>query len=173
MARSKSAAVTVPIPKDDADVRETLRRIGEIERSVAVRKASTDDAIAKLRKAFGDDVEAELLEAKDLRAGLQIYCATHRDRLTGGGQRKSYDFTTGTVAWRNRPPKVTIRGVDAVIAALFERGLTKFIRTKAEVNKEAMLDQPELAQTIAGVSIGSAGEEFIVEIAEDTAVEGA
>jgi phage host-nuclease inhibitor protein Gam len=34
---------------------------------------------------------------------------------------------------------------------------------KEEVNKEALLAEPEIAGTVAGVSIGSPGEDFIVE----------
>lgn len=42
-------------------------------------------------------------------------------------------------------------------------GLQRFIRTKEEPNKEAMQAEPEVARQVAGISIGSVGEDFVVE----------
>ena len=41
-------------------------------------------------------------------------------------------------------------------------GLHRFIRTKDEVNKEAMLNEPELAATVAGVSVIKGKEDFAI-----------
>ncbi len=44
-----------------------------------------------------------------------------------------------------------------VIEACKSLGLTAFLRIKEEVNKEAMLADPDKARTIAGVTIKSGG----------------
>lgn len=38
-----------------------------------------------------------------------------------------------------------------------------FLREKAEIDKEAMLREPDRARGIVGVTIGTAGESFSVE----------
>jgi phage host-nuclease inhibitor protein Gam len=61
-----------------------------------------------------------------------------------------------------RPPSVRLRDMKRVLEALVQLGLARFIRVKQEVDKEAMLREPELAAQVPGVSIGSEGEEFVV-----------
>lgn len=59
---------------------------------------------------------------------------------------------------------MTIRGADAVIAAIRAMGLgQRFLREKVEINKEAMLEDRVAASAIRGVAIGSDGEDFTVE----------
>jgi len=41
--------------------------------------------------------------------------------------------------------------------------LEKFIRVKEEVNKDAMLAEPDQAMKVPGVTIKSGGEDFIIE----------
>jgi phage host-nuclease inhibitor protein Gam len=54
-----------------------------------------------------------------------------------------------------------VRGAEAVLDALRRAGLSRFIRTKDEVNKEAILNEPEAVARIPGISI-SQGEDFVV-----------
>ena len=48
---------------------------------------------------------------------------------------------------------------------MFFKKIHKFIRVKREVNKEAMLEDPELAKTVRGVSI-TKREQFFVKPSE-------
>ncbi|MEC9342674.1 MAG: host-nuclease inhibitor Gam family protein, partial [Pseudomonadota bacterium] len=70
------------------------------------------------------------------------------------------------------PPRVTVRGQDAVIEALRAIGLGRFIRIKEEVNREALLAEPDVARSVAGISIGSEGEDFVVEPFEEELTDG-
>lgn len=49
-----------------------------------------------------------------------------------------------------------------MLESLRTLGLVRFIRTKEEVNKEAMLNEPELAATVAGVTIKTGVEDFVI-----------
>ena len=49
--------------------------------------------------------------------------------------------------------KVTIKGVEAVLERLIKARLKKFIRTKQEIDKEAMLKDVARAKKIEGVTI--------------------
>ena len=66
------------------------------------------------------------------------------------------------MAWRQRPPSVSIRGVDAVMDTLLRMGLGRFVRVKNEPNKEAMLNEPDAVRGIAGISIVTGQEDFTV-----------
>jgi phage host-nuclease inhibitor protein Gam len=167
MAKIKKRATNLPVPQSDVDAAAAIARIGELERAIALIEADGSDRIA----AIGADVEArrtplkEFLEAE--RSGLEIYCAAHRARLTDGGKSKTARFATGSVSWRALPPKVSLPRAREALAELIARlkamRLDRFLRVKEEVDKEAMLKEPEIAGSVQGVSIGSAGEDFSVE----------
>jgi len=63
------------------------------------------------------------------------------------------------------PPAVFLRNVKSIIANLKLLGLEQFIRVKEEIDKKAMLKEPEVAKKIKGVSI-SQYEEFVVKPTE-------
>ncbi len=67
------------------------------------------------------------------------------------------------------PPKVFIRAIENVLDYLRMAGLNRFIRVKEEVNKDAILAEPEVVANIKGISI-TQREEFIV-IPFETALE--
>lgn len=163
----KTPGANLPVPQDDDAAREAVRLIGEMRRQLMRLEADMNDGIAKLQESYGNTA-APLQEELDAAIeGLRIYAEANRERLTRGGKVKYHRFSTGEIAWRKRPQKVNLRKVEDVINAIKAAGLAKkFLRTKEEVNKDAMLDDPETAGAIKGVSIGSAGEDFIVEPGE-------
>jgi phage host-nuclease inhibitor protein Gam len=61
---------------------------------------------------------------------------------------------TGSIAWYTTPPAVTIENVEEVLKRIKTLDLAQFIRTKEEINKEALLENEPLANTIEGVSVG-------------------
>lgn len=162
----KTNAANLPIPQDDSEARSAIREIGELSRDTLRLEAELNDKIARLQEEYGEMVSPirGMIDAK--QEGLKMYCEVNRDRLTAGGKVKFHKFSTGEVSWRLRPAKVSIRGKDAVIAAIKAAKLgKKFLRVKEEVNKDAMLEKGNraVAGAITGVSIGSDGEDFIVE----------
>jgi phage host-nuclease inhibitor protein Gam len=109
-------------------------------------------------------------QVKSLTAGVQSYCEANRDDLTHNGKTKSGQFVTGTVMWRTKPPSVVVKGVDAVIEALKKFNLDRFVRTKEELNKEAILNEPTAISGIAGLSIKKGVEDFVIEPFEQEGV---
>ena len=77
------------------------------------------------------------------------------------GKVKTADLGTGKVSWRFNPAKVNLRGkVEDIIARIKSAGepYAKFLRATVEIDKVAMLRDPNLAASIDGVKIASAGE---------------
>ncbi len=163
-AKVKTQGANLPVPQSDADAREAIRALGDLNRDILRLEAEMNDRIAALQEEYGNRV-APIREAATSRIeGLRIFAEAHRDRLTGSGKVKFHQFATGKVSWRTRPAKVTIRGAEAVIDAIRAMGLAqRFLREKTEINKEAMLDDRVTAAAIKGVAIGSDGEDFLVE----------
>jgi phage host-nuclease inhibitor protein Gam len=160
----KSTGLNMPVPQNDDEARSAITEIGNLNRYVLRIEADMNDRIATIREEYGAKAAPMKAEVKVLQEGLKTFCEAHRARLTKDGKVKFHTFTSGRVSWRVRPPKVTIRGLDRAIESIRESGFAdRFLRTKHEVNKDAMLDSPDEARTIPGVSVGSAGEDFIVE----------
>lgn len=160
--RVKSRAETVRVPNSRAEAEAMIARIGELARDQALRETALEETIAQAKQAAEREAKQPSAELADLQRGLQIWAEANRDELTKNGRMQTVRLGTGEIGWRRRPPKVSVSNPGAVIEALRQGGLDRFIRTKAEVNREAMLAEPSVATTIAGVKIGSAGEDFIV-----------
>ncbi len=149
-------------PQSREEAASFVRRIGENSRAIARFEADMNDAIVRLKEDAQTCAAPLADEIGQLTEGLRTWCEANRVALTDGGKRKFADLGTGKIEWRFSPPKVTIKGVEAVLAAIKTLGLP-FIRAKEEIDKEAMLAQPDKARLVPGVSIGSAGEMFAVE----------
>ncbi|WP_439596488.1 host-nuclease inhibitor Gam family protein [Falsiroseomonas sp.] len=167
MARVKRQAEVVRAPADRAEASAMLAMIGAAQRDLAVIKAAQEETIsaAKLRA----ELESLPLQKSilDLTRGLQLWAEANRQALTDGGKTKTVPLATGTLSWRHRPASVRLTGPDAVLAEVERLKLEQFLRRKVELNREAMLEKPELARTVPGVTIGSAGEDFIVAPSDD------
>ena len=164
MARkAKTLGVNQPVPQSRDEAAAAVAEIGVANREVARIEAAMNDEIATLKKAAEEQANPLKQRVATLTEGLKFWAEANRDVLTGGGKTKTADLGTGKVMWRLRPPSVRIAGMERVIDAIKTLGLHAFLRTKEEVNKEALLADPDKARTIAGVTIGSEGEDFVVE----------
>lgn len=65
--------------------------------------------------------------------------------------------------WRTKPPAVLAKGIDGILESLRNLGLFRFIRTKEELNKEAVIGEPEVARSISVVTIREGVEEFVIK----------
>ncbi len=154
------AQITVPQSRDEdaADI----RKIGDYQRHIMRSQAEMNDAIAHITATFQPSLEALGAQLKTLQEGVQAYCEAHRHELTNEGRVKTANLITGEVQWRQRPPSVSVRGADTVIENLLRLGLGKFVREKLEINKEAILNEPEAVKGVAGVSVVSGVEDFVI-----------
>ncbi len=157
--KSKSKALAY-VSQSRADAQADIKKLGDLKRQALRVKADLDDAIAKLTKAAAPRMEELGARIALLEEGIQAWCEANRTELCGKG--KSANLITGEVAWRQRPPSISIRGADAVLECLRSSGLARFIRSKDEVNKDAMLNEPDAARAIPGVTIVTGVEDFTI-----------
>lgn len=161
-ARMKRAAETAAVPQSLDEAAAMVARMGAIERDLAVAGTALAEVVATAKELAEANAAPLKAEMELLARGLQVWAEANRTALTNDNRTKTVKLATGEIAWRARPPSVRLRDVDAVLGALRERQLGRFIREKFEVDREAMLREQTLAATVPGVTIASAGEEFVV-----------
>ncbi len=157
----QNAMIAVPQSRDDCA--EFINQIGRLSREITVTQAAMNDEIAAITDRYTATFTPLQEQVKLMTAGVQSYCEANRDELTHGGKSKTGQFVTGTVQWRQKPPSVAVKGMDAVIEALKKFGLNRFVRVKEELNKDAILNEPGAISGIAGLSIKKGVEDFVIE----------
>ena len=154
------AQVYAPQTKDDCAA--DIRKIGELQREQARTLADMNDAISVITQQHQPGLEALQGRMTLLQQGVQTWCEANRAELTSDNKVKTANLVTGEVSWRTRPPSVSVRGAETVIETLKRLGLDKFVRSKEEVNKEAILNEPADARGVAGINIISGVEDFTI-----------
>ncbi|EJZ5971007.1 host-nuclease inhibitor Gam family protein [Salmonella enterica] len=166
--RIKSAAA-VYVPQNKEDVIGDIKKIGDLQRELEREQTIMNDAIGAITEKHAPGIEALKRDIDTLSQGIQGWCEAHRDELTQNGKTKTASLITGKVEWRNRPPSVGIRGAETVLETLRRLNLDRFIRIKEEVNKDAILNEPEVVKGVAGITIRSGIEDFsITPFEQDT-----
>ena len=146
--------------RDEVEV--AIKEIGDLNRELERLAIEQNDKLAAITEEYAplmNEVKEKLAPKQD---AVQAWCESRRDELTQNGKTKTGTFNTGEVQWRQRPPSVGIRGVDSVLDSLKMWGFTQFIRIKEEINKEAMLNEPDTAASVPGVTIKTGVEDFVI-----------
>jgi len=152
------AQVNIPQTKDEAA--RDIRSIGDAQRNLLRTQAEMNDAIAHITATYQPVLETIGDELKKLQEGVQFYCEANRDDLCGKG--KTANLVTGEVQWRQRPPSVRVTGAESVIETLQRLGLSAFVREKLEVNKEAILNDPDGVKGVVGITVVTGVEDFVI-----------
>jgi len=150
------------VPQTLDDCAADIRTIGDLNRQLLRGQHDMNDEIAAVTERYQPLLETLKEQIKPLQAGVQVWCEANRHDLTRGGKTKTANFVTGEVQWRQRPPSVSVRGVDLVLETLARLGLGRFIRTKAEINKDAILAEPEAVQGVVGINVVTGVEDFVI-----------
>lgn len=164
MATRLKSKTLAAVPQSKDDCASSIRTIGDVQRDFERERALMNDAIAATTAKHQPALAAMTERLDRLQAGVQAWCEANRAELCGPADKlgKTANLVTGEVAWRQRPPSVKITNADLVTETLLRMGLGRFVRVKNECNKEAMLQEPDALRGIAGITIVSGMEDFIV-----------
>lgn len=165
MANAKSrlrAAAALYTPQSREQVSSDIKKIGDIQRALTRIETDANDEIAVIMSQNTPKIEALRAELGVLQQGVQTWCEANREDMTKGGKNKTVNLVTGEVSWRVRPDSVSIKGVDLVIETLKRLKLGRFIRSKEEINKDAILADKKAVENIKGISIISGKEVFSI-----------
>lgn len=145
-----------------SEVQNAIKDLGDYQRERIRLETLRDDKHSIVTAEYApalDDLQNKIV---DLQKGIQAYCESNRNNLTQDGKFKTVNFETGEAGWRKDPASVRVSKVAEVIKNLELLGLDKFIRTKKEVNKDAVLLDRETASSVAGISINEGKEQFFI-----------
>lgn len=160
--RAKGIATSVSVPQSRQEVVDAISEIGRRQRERDRIEAEMNDRVAVLKEQYESAALPHAEAIEQLREGVQVWCEANRSSLTAGGKTKTATFPSGEVRWRVTPPKVTIKGVEAVMDSLRRLGLGRFLREKVEISKDAILADPEAVAQVRGITISQV-EEFVIE----------
>lgn len=150
--RIKAPSLPRPTSRDEAD--RLLGEIGVLQRELDAISAQLTETVAeakerasRLGRPIADDIDRRF-------KALCLWAETERDQLLEGG-RKSVTLSQGVIGWRWGMPMVRIRrdAEDEIVELLSQRGLHHLIRTRQEIDKEAVLRQPELVADVDGLTV--------------------
>jgi len=156
------AKAQIDVPQNRGEVAADIRRLGDLQRELQRETALMNDAIAEITHRAQPSLDGLKAKIEKCQEGIQAYCEANREELTSGNKVKSANLVTGEVQWRQRPPSVSVRGAESVIETLKRLGLARFVRTKEEVNKEAILNDPEDVRGVSGINIVTGVEDFVI-----------
>ena len=159
--KMKVPAATVPVPQSRIDCAADIKKLGDAQREFERRRAAMNDEIAQITQRYQPHLELLDAQCQALAKGIQTWCEANRATLCEGGG-KTANLVTGEVSWRQRPPSVRINGADSVMETLRRMGLERFVRSKDEINKDAILNEVDAVRGIAGISIVTGIEDFSI-----------
>lgn len=162
MAKVKTKAMSCPIPDNDVDVTNFIRRIGEKQNEITRLEAIKSDKVLELKDNLEKAIAPIKAEMKDLEKGVFAFCSTNRKRLTNNNKVKNANFRTGTVNWRFGT-SCSVKSMEAVIERLKNNRLKKFITVKESLDKNLMLQNQSKFEKIEGISFNTK-EVFTIEI---------
>ncbi len=162
--RIRQAAVLM-VPQNLDEAANFLFLMAEEERTIIKTLADINRQIEELKAQAVKETKPNEKKINRLIHGLFIFAESHRQELTKNNQRKSVPLVSGSFGWHTTSPAIKIKNTKAVLAELKRLELKRFIRTKEEIDRRAMLKEPELAKTIKGVSIVQ-HENFLVKLAK-------
>lgn len=151
---------------DAREAAEAMARIAAIRADIAAQRQAFDTMVAELRRKLDAPVATLEAEERALADDVRDWAEFNRRKLTNDGRRKSVAVGPGRVGWQKGKARVEIEdgSEERIVGALRASNLHQFLRVKESVDRNAMLKEPALAETVAGVTIVPASESFYLEI---------
>lgn len=135
MPRIKKAVV--PTPRKEA-LPTLAKEIAFSQSALKKIEAEIEQRTQKLREGYAETIRQHQETIAECTSLLESYALEHRDQFD---TKRSQDITHGVMGFRVSNPAVTIaRGLSKKITGILEEsGLTQFLRTKQELDKEKII----------------------------------
>ena len=122
------------------DVNQCLLEIGKSESIVAKKEAEMNSKIQGIKDKYDKETEDERKQIEDYKKRVENYCNANKGDFT---KQRSNPLPHGVVGFRNNPPKVVQLSkkwtVKSSIEFLLKMFKSKYVRSKAEINKDQIL----------------------------------
>jgi phage host-nuclease inhibitor protein Gam len=165
MAPAKTKAVSLPQNREQASA--ALAEYAALDRTVDQLEILMNEQIAAIKADYFQKALPFRTRSEALASALQSYCEANRDQLTDNRSSKTVDFGVGKASWRNTLATVAISGKEKDLVDYIQQSadeeLKPFLRATFELNRVALLRNPNLAKSIPGIDIVEAGETFAIK----------
>lgn len=139
MVTKRTKPTAEPVLKSWGEVEDALCEIKEIDRFVITTEAEYDEKITKLKGELTQKTDAKLKRKVRLEKDLQEYAEANKDEVKSEKMQKTKELANGFVGFRWKPWSIKlVKKADEVIELLKKKKLTKWIRIKAGVDKDAI-----------------------------------
>ena len=101
MTKTKTKAVTAPVPQTDQEAARAIARVGELQNELVIAEAALNEQIALAKESHAAPVAKIKDDMSALTEGLSTWAAVNRARLTQDGRSKTVAMLEGTVSWRH------------------------------------------------------------------------
>ncbi len=161
VTRIKRSQTHIPQTLEEADIFVGL--IGLSQNEIDRQEAQAEKAITRIRERLRARTEQVRKDRNALMTGIFAFAQSRRDNLIEANDgKKTIELSNGTFGWRFTPPAVSIEDDALFIAECKRWGFLTYIRTKEEVDREALLaNRPKI-----GYLSFTHKEEFVVKPAK-------
>jgi phage host-nuclease inhibitor protein Gam len=164
--------------KTEKDVKKIVVVIGKAPKEILIPKVTSLNEVTKamiaissiqrrkeeyrIKKQKQIDEITSRVAVSDEEADKEItvifesifrFAQENKIALTNHNRIRTVKLLTGKFGWRESPSSIHITNKKTVMESIQKLGLKNFIRYEPEIDKEAMLKEPDVAKTINGVSI--------------------
>ncbi len=138
-----------------------IKAIGDNACKIDKLNAKMHAELAKVTAKYAERITSLQAMNDELYQVVATWCQAHKSELLTGNA-KTANLTTGEVAWRAGKMSVAGKVTPELIDRLERFGLHRFVRIKKELDKTAILKEPQAIADIEGVSIKVGDEELII-----------
>lgn len=166
MAKKAMKKKVILIPQNQEELIEYLKDLNRAARAKETLEGKVQEKKEAIERIYAEDFRI-LDETIAARAeGIYLYCRANRAVLTQNNKTKTVAIPGGTVLWRLNPPSVEVSDEQAAIGELLLKDLNKFVRTKREINKEAILQDKDSLPKLKFLQVKEGDEVFAIKPAD-------
>lgn len=143
-----------------------LKEINSKAREAEKLKLDQEEEIEKVKLKWASKIKPLDKSINEKLEGAYIYAQVHRPELTDNLKVKTVETPAGTCLWRLNPPSVEVDDEEKAIAELKKRDLLNFIRTREEIDKEAILKNKSAVTGLRNLRVKLGDEVFVIKPAD-------
>ena len=130
-----------PVLKTWGEVEEALKEIKKIDNDVAKVEAFHNDKLDEIKNEMAVKTEDDLKRKARLEKDLEEFAGAHKDEVRSEKRLKTKELNNGFIGFRWTPWSIRFakKKKDEVIALLKKKKLDDWIRTKEELDKDAVM----------------------------------
>lgn len=153
----KKKELGLPPPTNTREAAAYSHKLAAVLGTISAAEAELAQKIEELQKLYDANIVTMTKRALALAKSIHVYATEHREDLTEKGVRKTVELSNAvTMRWYITPPAIALEKdvkAEDIVDELKKLDLKRFIRTKEELDKELLLKEPDVANSLKGLSI--------------------